>query len=111
MGLITRTAEMGNSDPSDNRDHYYLSDAMGGNVGLYIDDDGDPDMDSEPRTSVRSVPQRNEPCTAPLYAKRQGSVRADSGSRPQISYVTWILTQQPVVGRFREPCLQAGSLR
>jgi hypothetical protein len=26
--------------PHHHRDHYYLSDAMGGNVGLYVDDDG-----------------------------------------------------------------------
>jgi hypothetical protein len=26
--------------PHDNRDHYYLSDAMGVSVGLCVDDDG-----------------------------------------------------------------------
>jgi len=43
LGLIMRTAEMSDSDPTNNRNHYYLSDVMGGNIGLYVDDDGDPD--------------------------------------------------------------------
>jgi len=36
-----RTAGFGDDDVSNNRDHYYLADAMGGNVGLLVDDDGD----------------------------------------------------------------------
>jgi len=35
LGPITRTDGLGDDDPSDDRDHYYLSDAMGGNIGLY----------------------------------------------------------------------------
>ncbi len=42
LGLIMRTAELSDSDPTNNRNHYYLSDVMGGNIGLYVDDDGDP---------------------------------------------------------------------
>ena len=41
LGVIMRTAEMGDPDPTNNRHHYYLPDAMGGNVGMYVDDDGD----------------------------------------------------------------------
>jgi len=41
-GLISRTGEMSNADPTNNRNHYYLPDVMGGNIGLYVDDDGDP---------------------------------------------------------------------
>lgn len=42
LGLITRTDEGADPDPSNNRDNYALSDAMGGNVGIMVDDDGDP---------------------------------------------------------------------
>lgn len=43
LGLITRTDEGLNADPTDNRDHYYLSDVHGGNIGLLMDDDADPE--------------------------------------------------------------------
>jgi len=33
-----RTAEMSDADPTNNRNHYYLFDVMGGNIGLYVDD-------------------------------------------------------------------------
>ena len=41
LGPIARTAEGDNDDVSDNRDHYYLRDAMGGHMGVILDDDGD----------------------------------------------------------------------
>ncbi|UCC31640.1 MAG: hypothetical protein JSU86_05050, partial [Phycisphaerales bacterium] len=47
LGLIMRTAELSDADPTNNRNHYYLSDVMGGNIGLYVDDDGDPGTERE----------------------------------------------------------------
>lgn len=47
LGPIARTDGLGDDDPSDDRDHYYLTDAMGSNVGLYVDDDGDPGTDPD----------------------------------------------------------------
>ena len=41
LGPIARTAEGDNDDVSDNRDHYYLRDAMGGHMGVILDEDGD----------------------------------------------------------------------
>lgn len=41
LGMIARTDEFGDDDPTNNRDHYYLSDATGNSVGLQVDDDGD----------------------------------------------------------------------
>ena len=36
---IARTAAGDNDDVSDNRDHYYLRDAMGGHMGVIVDDE------------------------------------------------------------------------
>jgi len=41
LGLITRTAEGSDHDLTNNRDNYVLTDAMGRNVGIMVDDDGD----------------------------------------------------------------------
>ena len=60
MGLIARTAEMGNPDPSDNWDHYYLSDAMGGSVGLYVDGDGDSKYLEESKDNQRQATRYQE---------------------------------------------------
>jgi len=38
LGVIARTAEQGDNNEFNNLDHYYLSDAMGGHVGILVDD-------------------------------------------------------------------------
>jgi len=50
--VIMRTDERGNADPGDNRSPFYLADAMGGHVGMLIDDDGDAGTDRLSRFRV-----------------------------------------------------------
>jgi len=38
LGVIARTAEQGDDSVFNNLDHYYLSDGMGGHVGMLVDD-------------------------------------------------------------------------
>jgi len=42
LGPIARTAEYDDNDVTNNRDIYYLRDAMGGHTGLLMDDDDNP---------------------------------------------------------------------
>lgn len=37
LGVVSRTGEFCDADPDNNRDHYFIADAMGGNVGVMSD--------------------------------------------------------------------------
>ncbi len=64
--------------PPDNRDYYYFSDAMGGSVGLYIDDDGDPETD---RMAVfQTFDAFGVNMTKPLLSTRAFAWRGQEGS-------------------------------
>ncbi len=74
-------------DPTNNRNHYYLSDVMGGNIGLYVDDDGDPDTlvrESVLAPTIRpglSAPIRRRRDRAADFSLRGGSSIDNAGPR------------------------------
>jgi len=87
--------------PTNNRNHYYLSDAMGGNIGQYVDDDGDPDTD---RVAVfQQFDAFGNDMTKPLSSTSSFAWRGQEGSvTDRASGLVYMQSRHydPSIGRF-----------
>jgi len=107
LGMITRTDELNDYDPHNNRDNYYLSDGMGGHVGILLDHDGLPETSR--LAEFQSFDAFGAPLTkrlpsSPTYAWR-GAEGSKTDNAPNLVEMG-ARTYDPALGRF----LQADAL-
>lgn len=101
LGLITRTEEMDNWSAADNRDHYYLPDAYGGNVAMAADHDGDPQTNCVAKFTISDTFGNAMAATIPetgMYAWRGQEGSVTDGSPGLV--LMYLRHYDPTIGRF-----------